>query len=211
MKKPKIFDLSNFRGKGYFGNNSKNYLVFEASQKHILLDYDGGASYESILLWLSKEVSKEVIKPPRFNNNILSPKLEHIANKEKVKFNGSCLAQDRIRYTPKTIVNIHIVYEITKNNPISSYPALENCLSGAVKLTENSDIDKYKYSGYDIRFDRREQFSFGSGFGQNVITFGADMSSSVHANNRTKKILVLGKGFTQYHNLWRKIVFNQFY
>ena len=30
-----------------------------------------------------------------------------------------------------------------------------------------------------------------------MIIFGADVSSSVHANNKTKNILILGKGFTQ--------------
>ena len=67
----------------------------------------------------------------------------------------------------------------------------------SVKLTKNPDIDKYKYSGYVIRFDRRGEFSFGDGFGQNVIIFGEDMSSSVHANNKRRNILVLGKDFTQ--------------
>ena len=68
----------------------------------------------------------------------------------------------------------------------------------AVSLTKHVDIDQYKYSGYGIGFDRKGEFSFGSnGFGRNVIIFGADMSSSVHANNRTKNILVLGKDFIQ--------------
>ena len=40
------------------------------------------------------------------------------------------------------IVNIYIVYEITDNFNVSSYPTLENCLFGAVKLTKNADIDK---------------------------------------------------------------------
>ena len=34
-------------------------------------------------------------------------------------------------------------------------------------------------------------------WGENVIIFGADMSSSVHANNKNKDILILGKGQTQ--------------
>ena len=67
---------------------------------------------------------------------------------------------------------------------------------GSVKLTKKTGIDKYKYSGYGIGFDRRGEFSFGDGFGQNVI-FGADMSSSLHANNTKNNILVLGKDFTQ--------------
>ena len=41
------------------------------------------------------------------------------------------------------------------------------------------------------------EFSFSNGFGRNVISFWADMSSSVHANNKTKNILVLAKDFIQ--------------
>ena len=64
----------------------------------------------------------------------------------------------------------------------------------AVSLTKHADIGQYKYCGYGIGFDRKGEFSFGSnGFGRNVIILGADMSSSVHANNKTKNILVLGK------------------
>ena len=65
-------------------------------------------------------------------------------------------------------------------------------------MTKNADISQYKYSRYGIGFDRKGEFSFGSnGLGRNVIIFGAGMSSSVHANNRTKNILALGKGFIQ--------------
>ena len=76
-----------------------------------------------------------------------------------------------------------------------SDPTLKNCLFGAVTLTKNADIDKYKYSGYGIGFDRRGSFSFpGGGFGQNVIIFGVDMSSSVHVDNKKKDILIHRKG-----------------
>ena len=43
------------------------------------------------------------------------------------------------------MVNIYIVYEINDFS-ISSYPTLENCLFGAVKLTKHPEIGKYKYS-----------------------------------------------------------------
>ena len=108
-------------------------------------------------------MSNEIIKPPTTSNNILAPKLNYVGNKIKVKFNGSCLKQDKIIYTHRAKVNICIVYEITKNNPVSSYPALENCLFGEVKLTKNTDIDKYKYSRYGIGFDRKGRFSLGNG------------------------------------------------
>ena len=42
-----------------------------------------------------------------------------------------------------------------------------------------------------------EVFHFHGGFGQNVIIFGADMSLSIHINNKGKDILILGLGPTQ--------------
>ena len=64
-------------------------------------------------------------------------------------------------------------------------------------MTKNADIEKYGYSGYGIGFDRRSSFSFwGGGFGQNVLIFGGDMSSSAHIDNKKENILVLGIGPT---------------
>ena len=61
-------------------------------------------------------------------------------------------------------------------------------------MTKNADIEKYGYSGYGIGFDRRSSFSFpGGGFGQNVLIFGVDMSSSGHIDNKKKDKLVLWK------------------
>ena len=80
----------------------------------------------------------------------------------------------------------------------SSDPTLENTLFGAVKLVKNLDINKCKYSGYDIGFDMKETFSFPScGFGKNVVIFKADMSSSVHFDNKKEYILILGECPTQ--------------
>ena len=65
-------------------------------------------------------------------------------------------------------------------------------------MTKDADIDKYGYSGYGIGFDWRSSFLFPGGrFCQNVLIFGADMSSSVHIHNKKKDILFLGKGSTQ--------------
>ena len=66
-------------------------------------------------------------------------------------------------------------------------PTLKNCLFGAVTLMKNSDIDKYGYSGYEIGFDKTSSFSFpGGGFGQNVLTFGVDMSTSSRIDTKKK-------------------------
>ena len=64
-------------------------------------------------------------------------------------------------------------------------------------MTKNADIDKYKCSGYGIGFNRHGEFSFGNGLGKNCIIFGADLSSSSHANNKKSNILVLDKHFVQ--------------
>ena len=76
----------------------------------------------------------------------------------------------------------------------NSDPTLKNCLFVAVTLSKNADIDKYGYSGYENGFDKRWSFSFpGGGFGQNILIFGVDMSSSAYIDNKKKDILVLGK------------------
>ena len=94
------------------------------------------------------------------------------------------------------MVNIYIVYEISKNYNISSYPTLEKKFFGAVNLIKHIDIDQNKNSGYGIGFVKKGEFSFGSnGSGRNVIIFRANMSNSVQSNNRTKNILVLDTDF----------------
>ena len=62
-------------------------------------------------------------------------------------------------------------------------------------MTKNADdIDKIGYSDYGIGFDRKSSFSFSSGgFGQDVIIFVVDMSSSAHVDNKKKEILFLEK------------------
>ena len=145
-----------------------------------------------------KGLSDEGINSIKTSNYIVIPYLDYYGNKIKVKFNGICLKQDKITYTHGKIVNIYIVYEISKSINISDYPTLETCLFGAVGLTKNADIDKYGYSGHEIGFDRHGIFSFpGIGLDRNAIIFGLDLSSSTQIDNRKKYILILGKGPTK--------------
>ena len=65
-------------------------------------------------------------------------------------------------------------------------------------MTKNADNEKYKYSGYELGFNRYGFYSHPSGgTGRNVIIFGVDMSSSTTIDNRKKDILILGMGPTQ--------------
>ena len=68
-------------------------------------------------------------------------------------------------------------------------------LSGGVKLTKNVELDKYSYG---IGFNTRIEYCLtDNSAGKNFIIFKADMSSSVHIDNKGKHILILGKGPTQ--------------
>ena len=136
--------------------------------------------------WKSKGLSAESIKLPTTSDNSLTPTLSYYyLSKMRLKLNGSCLKQDKITFYHRIVVNIYIVYELCASSSNPNDPTLKDCLFGAVTLTKNADIDKYGYSGYGIGFDRRSSFSFpGGGFGQNVLIFGADMSSSAHIDNK---------------------------
>ena len=75
---------------------------------------------------------------------------------------------------------------------------LFTCFFQSVKLIKNVDPDKYVYTSYGIGFNLRSEFSLPDGSRrENAIIFGADMSSSVHIDNKGKDILLLGKGPTQ--------------
>ena len=139
-----------------------------------------------------------LMKVLNHSDNSLNPELNYYGTKTRVKFTRSCLKQSDHIYTHKKVVTIYIVYELGASSSNFSDPTIKNCLFGAVILTKKADIEKYKYSGYGIGFHRRSRFSFtGGGFGQNVLIFGADMSTSIHIDNKGKDILVLGRGLTQ--------------
>ena len=115
----------------------------------------------------------------------LIQKVSYYSSKARLEFRGSCLKQDKSTFNHGKIVNIYIVYELDKTY-VKTHPTLVNCLFGAVSITKNADIDKNKYSGYGIGFDRSSVYSFGNGSGRNVIIFGVDMSSSVDIDNKGK-------------------------
>ena len=111
-------------------------------------------------------------------------------------FKESCLKQKNATFTPPNKVNLFIVHELdTWSRNLNCNFTLKYCLSGGVKLAKNANPDKYVYGGYSIEFDSRSEFSLTDGsVGKNVITFGVDMSSSVHIDNKKKDILILGIG-----------------
>ena len=171
----------------------KNYLVFQSIHRYFKI-----TNTKYISSWKSKGLSDKTITPYATSDNGLIPLIVHYGIKVRAKLNGSCLKQsNKLTYSYGVNVNIYIAYELGASGSNDNDPTLKSCLFGAVTLTKNTDIQKHRYSGYGIGFDRRSAFSFPGGrFGQNVLIFGADMSSSAYIDNKKKK-LVLGKGPTQ--------------
>ena len=67
--------------------------------------------------------------------------------------------------------------------------------TGSIKLTKNTDPDKYKCIGYRIGFDSRSEFSFTDEIiGKKVIIFEAEMNSSAHIDNKNNNILISVQG-----------------
>ena len=181
-------DLSCYRGKQYFdeGSGKQNYLVFLPMGKYFKLHSVVGV-IDRVLSWQSKRLSNKSIKPPTTSDTSLTPELNYYGTKIKIKFTRSCLKKSDHIFTHKKVVNIYIVYELAASSSHDSDPTIKNCLFGAVTLTKNADIEKYKYSVYGTGFDRRSSFSFPScGFGLNMLIFGADMSTSIHIGNKKK-------------------------
>ena len=192
----KRFDSIYFRDKSHFQEDrTQNYLVCQPMYQYFKSQWCW-YWYIYIHFWKSKGLSDEIITAPTTSDYSINPKLSNLGNKTRLKVKGSFLMQDKGTYSHGKILNIYINYELDKIC-IKTSPTVVTCLFGAVSLTKNNDNDKEKYSGYGIGFDREDVYSFGNGFGRNVIIFGANMSSCFHVGNKRKDILILGKGPTQ--------------
>ena len=74
-----------------------------------------------------------------------------------------------------------------------------------MNITKNTDSSKNNYTGYGLCFDEDGEFGHTVRQGnfdrttsaKNVIIFGVDVSSSIHATNRANNIYVMGKDFIQ--------------
>ena len=197
LNKLKTFDSSYYSGKSYFEEDgTSNYLIFQPLNKYFKAGYN---NLYYFLSWISKGLPNESIKPPTTSDNSLTPILNFCGTKTKIFFDMGCLKQDKVTFNHGKIVNIYIVYEVIRIVNITgsknSNLTVQNALFGAVSLTKNADVNKYKYSGYGIAFDKTSNLSFpGGGYGQNETNFGVDMNSSIHVDKKGKDIFILGKG-----------------
>ena len=194
LNKLKTFDSGYFIGKSHFEEDgTQNYLVFQPLNNYFKII----ASTNFVSSWQSKGLSDEIIKSPATSDNSLNPKVSYNGAKARLEFRGSCLKQDKNTFNHGKILNIYIVYELDKIY-VKTHHTLVNCLFGTVSITKNADVDKSKYSGYGIGFDKTGVYLLPEcSFGRNLVIFGVDMSLSVHVDNKGKYILSLGSGPTQ--------------
>ena len=88
LKKLQTFDSSYFIDKDYFGDDGlQNYLVFQPLQKYFTFINDT-QYYTS---WKSTGLSPKVTKPFATYDNSLTPTINFVFDKARVKFNESCL------------------------------------------------------------------------------------------------------------------------
>ena len=111
-----------------------------------------------------------------------------------VYLSGNHFQQNKVDMSNNIMTNIYCVYKL---DPISSSRddtfTVQNALFGAMQLTNNADTSKYKYEGYGICFYEGGSFNKGNiRIGKNVLIFGVDESSLVHANNKANNIYVMG-------------------
>ena len=122
LKKRQKFHSSYFRVPSHFEEDgTQNYLVFQLMYRY----FKRAAvvcSGNYIYFWKYKGLSDENINSITTSNYSITPELSHYDTKARVKFSGSCLKQDKATYNHGTIVNIYIIYEISKSFNISSYP-----------------------------------------------------------------------------------------
>ena len=167
-------------------------------------------SFYGILEWNPKDIydnsNKNVLNSVQNTKNV-APDIKSINGQLYVTFNGNYFERDPITI-PNNVINIYVVYKL---DPISSTRntdyTIQNALFGAMKITKNTDSSKNNYKEYGLYFDEGGEFGHTVKQGnfnfnrttnaKNVIIFGVDMSSSVHATNRVNNIYVMSKGFIE--------------
>ena len=137
----------------------------------------------------------------------IPPKLKN-DGRMNIYFSGNHFQQNKVIIpNNNNVINIYCVY---KMDPIASTRdtsyTIQNALFGAMQITKDAtNNSKNNYKGYGLCFDERSNFSHTitqdgrqrTSNGKNVIIFGADMSSSIHATNRANHIYCFGEGLTQ--------------
>ena len=98
LKKLQKFDATYFRDKSHFeGDGTQSYLVFQPIYRHFRRIIGTGSS-NYIYFWKSIGLSDESFNSNTASNYKITPELSYYGTNIRVKFNGSCLKQDKVIY-----------------------------------------------------------------------------------------------------------------
>ena len=199
--------------RGFYYYNQQSYLLFEGKVNSFVKTSTNIGGWKSTRSYSSDHNDTYPHLRSVFNSNG-APKLLTENSRFCVSFKGNYMKQDKISYLYGAVVYIYTVYSLgTIRNTRNTDFTAQNCLFGSIKLTNNRNTLRYKYSGYGNCFDEGCNFTIGNiTNGKNVIIFGCDMSFSSHANNKANNICVLGKNFIQEINgttIYAEIIYKQ--
>ena len=175
--------------RGFYFYLQESYLVYECKDYSFKRNTSGKlTSWKSTgINNLSTNSNMKAVDDSHLNLPVLENN-----GRMNLKFEDNYFVQNKVIHPNNNkVVNIYIVYRL---DPISNFRSsdhtIQNALFGAVKNNKNAtDSSKNKYKGYGICFDEGGTFTKGSiTNGKNVIIFGADMSFSIHANNRANNV-----------------------
>ena len=189
--------------RGFFYYPQQSYLVYESKMDSFNFTSKKISKWKSTGIFIfSDDSSMKGIEDTK-------TKLPELKNDGRmhVYVQGNHFQQNNVIIpNNNNVINIYVVYKL---DPISStrntYYTIQNALFGAMKITKNTDSSKNTYTGYGLCFDEGGEFGHTVRQGnfdrttnaKNVIIFGVDMSSSIHATNRANNIYVMGKYFIQ--------------
>ena len=190
--------------KGFFYYLQQSYLVYECRVDSF------NAKGSEISAWKSTGISND---PDNSSMNVVTNSKGNrpvsVLNKSRlmrVNLYGNCFTQNKVLKISGSAINIYIVDKLSPiSSTINTDYIIQNALFSAMKITKNTDSSKNNYTGYGLCFDEGDEFAHTVKQGnfnhtanaRNVIIFGVDMSSSVHATNRANNIYVMGKDFIQ--------------
>ena len=196
-------ERGNSFARGFFSYTQSSNLVYECKVNSMKFDISGISEWKPKDIYdsLNKKVLNSVGNTKTVSHNIK----RNINGQLHVSFNGNYFKQNPTTI-PNNVINIYVVYKL---DPISSTRntdyTIQNALFGTMKITKNTDSSKNNYTGYGLCFDEGGEFGHTVREGnfnrvtnaKNVIRFGVNTSSSIHAINRANNIYVMGKDFIQ--------------
>ena len=117
----------------------------------------------------------------------------------RLEFKKSCLRQDKVTFTPNSLVNLFIVYELDRRSKDLNVDfARKDYLFAAVKKLKMLNLINVLIQDIVLELFLIQVFHIPNfDWGKHVIIFAVDMSSYVHIDNENNDILILGKGPTQ--------------